>query len=138
MLEVRKKIKHGLADPSKEDPFELFLSATNIRFCYYNETHNILGSTYGMLVLQDFEAMTPNILARTIETVQGGGIVVLLLRTVSSLKQLYHLTMVRACMHAAWRATLFFRPARGTDTCEAGRALALRDRGAQGRGPALQ
>lgn len=43
---------------------------------------------------QDFEALTPNLLARTIETVEGGGIVVLLLRTMNSLKQLYTMTMV--------------------------------------------
>jgi len=46
-----------------------------------------------MLVLQDFEALTPNILARTVETVEGGGVVVLLLSTLSSLSQLYSLTM---------------------------------------------
>lgn len=46
------------------------------------------------LVTQDFEALTPNLLARTIETVEGGGIVVLLLRTMKSLKQLYTMTMV--------------------------------------------
>lgn len=45
-------------------------------------------------VKQDFEALTPNLLARTIETVEGGGIVVLLLRTMNSLKQLYTMTMV--------------------------------------------
>jgi N-acetyltransferase 10 len=44
-------------------------------------------------MLQDFEALTPNLLARTIETVEGGGIVVLLLRSVDSLKQLYTLSM---------------------------------------------
>jgi tRNA(Met) C34 N-acetyltransferase TmcA len=48
-----------------------------------------------MCVLQDFEALTPNLLARTIETVEGGGLVVLLLKTMSSLKQLYTMTMVR-------------------------------------------
>lgn len=47
-----------------------------------------------MLVLQDFEALTPNLLARTIETVEGGGLVVLLLKTMSSLRQLYAMTMV--------------------------------------------
>ena len=31
------------------------------------------------LWLQDFEALTPNLLARTVETVEGGGIVVPLL-----------------------------------------------------------
>lgn len=43
--------------------------------------------------VQDFEAVTPNILARTIETVEGGGLVVLLLQTMSSLKQLYSMAM---------------------------------------------
>ena len=38
-----------------------------------------------MCVLQDFEAITPNLLARTIETVEGGGLVVILLKTMSSL-----------------------------------------------------
>ena len=48
-----------------------------------------------MLILQDFEAITPNLLARTIETVEGGGIIVLLLKTMTSLRQLYTMTMVR-------------------------------------------
>lgn len=51
-------------------------------------------STSVFCVPQDFEAVTPNLLARTIETVEGGGIVVLLLRTMNSLKQLYTMTMV--------------------------------------------
>lgn len=42
---------------------------------------------------QDFEALTPNLLARTIETIEGGGIIVLLLSNMSSLTQLYNLTM---------------------------------------------
>jgi N-acetyltransferase 10 len=45
--------------------------------------------------VQDFEALTPNLLARTIETVEGGGIIVLLLKTMKSLRQLYTMTMVR-------------------------------------------
>ena len=71
----KKQISRGLHDPNHDDPFELFISSTDIRWCYYKDTAKILGSTYGMLVLQDFEAMTPNLLARTIETVEGGGIV---------------------------------------------------------------
>ena len=39
--------------------------------------------------------MTPNLLARTVETIEGGGIVCILLQTVSSLKQLYTMSMVR-------------------------------------------
>jgi N-acetyltransferase 10 len=46
-----------------------------------------------MCILQDFEALTPNLLARTIETVEGGGLVILLLKGMSSLKQLYTMSM---------------------------------------------
>lgn len=42
---------------------------------------------------QDFEALTPNLLARTIETVEGGGIVVLLLSNLNSLTKLYSMSM---------------------------------------------
>ena len=95
MKEIKKKAQRGQIDIEtiQDDPFELFITSTKIRYCYYNETHTILGHTYGMLVLQDFEAMTPNLLARTIETVEGGGCVVLLLKTMTSLKQLYSMTM---------------------------------------------
>lgn len=93
MRKLQKKIKSGALNINDDDPFELFVAATNIRYCYYNETHKILGNTFGMCVLQDFEALTPNLLARTVETVEGGGIVVLLLRTMASLKQLYTMTM---------------------------------------------
>ncbi|KAL6479139.1 hypothetical protein MHYP_G00125720 [Metynnis hypsauchen] len=93
MRQLQKKIKTGTLNLKKDDPFELFIAATNIRYCYYSETHKILGNTHGMCVLQDFEALTPNLLARTIETVEGGGIVVILLRTMNSLKQLYTMTM---------------------------------------------
>ncbi|KAG5839158.1 hypothetical protein ANANG_G00201970 [Anguilla anguilla] len=93
MRQLQKKIKTGTLNLKQDDPFELFIAATNIRYCYYNETHKILGNTYGMCILQDFEALTPNLLARTVETVEGGGIVVILLRTMNSLKQLYTMTM---------------------------------------------
>jgi N-acetyltransferase 10 len=93
MRQLQKKIQYGKLDVKEDDPFELFVASTNIRYCYYNETHKILGSTFGMLILQDFEAITPNLLARTIETIEGGGIVVILLRTMSSLKQFYTMSM---------------------------------------------
>lgn len=54
---------------------------------------------------QDFEAVTPNLLARTIETVEGGGIVVILLRTMNSLKQLYTMTMVSPSL---WRSHITY------------------------------
>ena len=70
---LEKKMKDGsAADLSGvNDPFELFICGTEIRWTYYKDTHKILGKTYGMCVLQDFEALTPNLLARTIETVEG-------------------------------------------------------------------
>ncbi|KAF2146910.1 uncharacterized protein K452DRAFT_315110 [Aplosporella prunicola CBS 121167] len=90
---IKKEIKRGIRDVDTEDPFELFISTQNIRYVYYKETEKILGNTYGMCILQDFEAITPNLLARTIETVEGGGLVILLLKGMSSLKQLYTLSM---------------------------------------------
>ena len=52
MKKLQKRITSGTLDIKENDPFELFVAATNVRYCYYNETHSILGSTYGMLVLQ--------------------------------------------------------------------------------------
>lgn len=69
------------------------MTLNNIRYVYYKETDKILGNTFGMCILQDFEAITPNLLARTIETVEGGGLVLLLLKGMKSLKQLYTLSM---------------------------------------------
>ncbi|PAV80268.1 hypothetical protein WR25_16799 [Diploscapter pachys] len=92
MKEIAKKARSSGGN-AEIDPFHVFVSATQIRYCYYNETHTILGNTYGMLVLQDFEALTPNLLARTIETVEGGGVVVLLLHSVNSLRQLFTISM---------------------------------------------
>ncbi|KUJ24104.1 DUF699-domain-containing protein [Mollisia scopiformis] len=90
---IKKEVKRGIREANTEDPFELFVSLHNIRYVYYKETEKILGNTYGMCILQDFEAITPNLLARTIETVEGGGLVVLLLKGMTSLKQLYTLSM---------------------------------------------
>uniref|UniRef100_A0A915KZF8 RNA cytidine acetyltransferase n=1 Tax=Romanomermis culicivorax TaxID=13658 RepID=A0A915KZF8_ROMCU len=99
MRQLKKRLQSG-KDVNEEDPFELFISSTQIRYCYYSETHKILGNTYGMCVLQDFEALTPNLLARTIETVEGGGLVIILLQSLSSLRQLYTMTMD---VHARYR-----------------------------------
>lgn len=90
---IRKEVKRGIRDTNTEDPFEIFVTLNNIRYVYYKETEKILGNTYGMCILQDFEAITPNLLARTIETVEGGGLVLLLLKGMNSLKQLYTMSM---------------------------------------------
>lgn len=90
---IKRDIKRGIREANEQDPFELFIAVTDIRYAYYKDSAKILGQTFGMVVLQDYEAITPNLLARTIETVEGGGIVVLLLKTMSSLKQLYAMAM---------------------------------------------
>lgn len=90
---IKRDVKRGIREANDQNPFEIFVTVTDIRYTYYKESHKILGNTYGMLVLQDFEAITPNLLARTIETVEGGGLVVLLLKTMTSLRQLYNMTM---------------------------------------------
>ncbi|KXN84178.1 UPF0202 protein KRE33 [Leucoagaricus sp. SymC.cos] len=99
---IKRDVKRGIREPNEQNPFEIFVTVTDIRYTYYKESHKILGNTYGMCVLQDFEAITPNLLARTVETVEGGGIIVLLLRTMSSLKQLYTMTMD---VHARYRTS---------------------------------
>ena len=50
--QVKKLVARGLLDPEKEDPFSLFVASTSIRYCYYAETHTVLGQTFGMCVLQ--------------------------------------------------------------------------------------
>ena len=116
MRQLQKKLKSRTLDVKEDDPFELFIAATDIRYCYYSETHKILGNTYGMCILQveggmcgvlhsfvalqDFEALTPNLIARTVETVEGGGLIVILLRTMQSLRQLCAMAMD---VHARYR-----------------------------------
>lgn len=97
---IKRDVKRGIREPNDQDPFEIFVTVTDIRYNYYKESHKILGHTYGMLILQDFEALTPNLLARTIETVEGGGLVVLLLKSMNSLRQLYTMGMD---VHARYR-----------------------------------
>jgi len=93
MKQVKRDIQKGVHDPNLDDPFDLFISSTNIRYCYYKDTEQVLGKTFGVCILQDFEALTPNLLCRTIETVEGGGMIILLLKTMSSLQHLYDLAM---------------------------------------------
>lgn len=88
-----KKIQAGKIDVNEADLFDTFRVSTTIHGRYYSETHTILGRTYGVCVLQDFEALTPNLLARTVETVEGGGLIILLLKSINSLKQLYTMSM---------------------------------------------
>ncbi|XP_010681061.2 RNA cytidine acetyltransferase 1 [Beta vulgaris subsp. vulgaris] len=91
--QVKKLMQRGLLDPEKVDPFSLFIESGGITYCLYKDSERVLGNTFGMCILQDFEALTPNLLARTIETVEGGGIIILLLRSLSSLTSLCTMVM---------------------------------------------
>ncbi|XP_039014425.1 RNA cytidine acetyltransferase 1-like [Hibiscus syriacus] len=91
--QIKKLMQRGLLDPEKVDPFSLFVETGGLTYCLYKDSERILGNTFGMCILQDFEALTPNLLARTIETVQGGGLIVLLLRSLSSLTSLCTMVM---------------------------------------------
>ena len=52
MKQIKKMMQRGLLDAEQEDPFTLFVASTNIRYCYYADSHKILGNTFGMCVLQ--------------------------------------------------------------------------------------
>uniref|UniRef100_T1IXW1 RNA cytidine acetyltransferase n=1 Tax=Strigamia maritima TaxID=126957 RepID=T1IXW1_STRMM len=91
--QIKTKIKSGQTDVDEKSSFETFIASTDITYRYYKDTHKILGNTFGMCVLQDFEAITPNLLARTIETVEGGGIIVILLSNIKSKKQFCTMAM---------------------------------------------
>ncbi|XP_076069468.1 RNA cytidine acetyltransferase-like [Oratosquilla oratoria] len=91
--QLEKKLKSGKCDISEENAFELFLLSTKIKYCSYSDTQQILGTTCGMCVLQDIQGMTPNSLCRVMETVSGGGVILILLSSMSHLKEIYDLPM---------------------------------------------
>ncbi|KAK1362819.1 RNA cytidine acetyltransferase [Heracleum sosnowskyi] len=91
--QLKKLLARGLLDSDMATASSLFLDSGAIEHRQYKDSEKILGRTFGMLVLQDFEALTPNLLARTIETVAGGGLIVLMLRNLSSLTSLYTMVM---------------------------------------------
>lgn len=105
--QIKKLSQRGLLDPEKVDPFLLFVDSGGIIYCMYKDSERILGNTFGMCILQDFEALTPNLLARTIETVEGGGLIILLLRSLTSLTSLYTMAMD---VHERFRTESHFEP----------------------------
>lgn len=53
MRKIKREIARGIRTQDEaENPFELFVGSTDIRYTYYKETHKILGQTFGMCVLQ--------------------------------------------------------------------------------------
>ena len=47
MREIKRNQSRGLHDPDRDDPFDLFISSTDIRWTYYKESEKILGQTFG-------------------------------------------------------------------------------------------
>ncbi|KAG7174649.1 RNA cytidine acetyltransferase-like 2 [Homarus americanus] len=93
LKKLEKNLKSGKCDISKENAFDLFLLSTPVRYCPLSDTQRILGNTYGMCVIQDFEGLTPNTLCRVVETVAGGGAVIFLMSCMQSMRQLFTLSM---------------------------------------------
>ncbi|XP_010504732.1 PREDICTED: RNA cytidine acetyltransferase 2 [Camelina sativa] len=91
--QLKRLRERGQLDPEKLDAFSRLLDVGRVTHCLYKDSERILGNTFGMCILQDFEALTPNLLARTIETVEGGGLVVLILRSLTSLTSLCTMVM---------------------------------------------
>lgn len=76
----------------------------DINYCYYDETRKILGNTYGMCVLEDFENISPNILARIIETIEGGGMILFLVETINSMENIRRLSIN---VYKSWNSHAF-------------------------------
>ncbi|CAL6051865.1 N-acetyltransferase-like_protein [Hexamita inflata] len=75
-------------DQTLSDGTQNQFKQNQIRFTHYRDAECLLGQTFSILILQDFEYLTPNLLAMTIETVRGGGLVIFLMNNVESLEQL--------------------------------------------------
>lgn len=92
--QLKQKTQNGTLNEDLATELDLFFAnSKQVTFAKYSESHRVLGQTFNMLVLQDFSSLTPNILARTVETVSGGGLIVLLLDDMQSLNDLYTVTM---------------------------------------------
>eukprot|EP00702_Spironucleus_salmonicida_P007154 EST48445.1 N-acetyltransferase-like protein [Spironucleus salmonicida] len=65
-----------------------FMEQQQIRYINYRDSDQVLGQTYSVLILQDFQSLTPNTLAKCVETVRGGGMIILLITSVQNLKDL--------------------------------------------------
>ncbi|ELA41453.1 uncharacterized protein VICG_01558 [Vittaforma corneae ATCC 50505] len=79
-----KKLKN--CENDKE--LEKWVKTYSPEYISYKENGKILGKTCDILILQDFEALTPNMMACSIETVRGGGAIVLLLDLEKSIKEI--------------------------------------------------
>ena len=87
--QMTQKKANGTLNEDLANSIDLFFSSNQVQYAKYSDTQRILGKTYNMLILQDYQALTPNILARTVETVAGGGLIVILLQTKDAIDDIY-------------------------------------------------
>ena len=50
--ELKRLVQKKLYNPDESNQFDLFISGTDIQWCYYRSSKSLLGRTFGMLVLQ--------------------------------------------------------------------------------------
>lgn len=91
--QIQRLKEKGLVMDETANQIHVFLNSHKIRYCKYKDTSSILGKTFDLLILQNFEDITPNNFARTIETVSGGGTILLLLETMKNLEDMYNASM---------------------------------------------
>lgn len=72
----------------EDDSFSKWVKIHNIEYILYKEINRILGRTCDMLILEDFDALTPNIIASCIETVRGGGIILFIFDKANSVNEI--------------------------------------------------
>lgn len=87
--QIKEAKEKGQIIDETANQISVFLNSHKIRYCRYKDTSSILGQTYDMLVLQNFDHMKPNDFARTIETVSGKGTILLLLESINNIEELY-------------------------------------------------
>ncbi|OAG30762.1 N-acetyltransferase 1 [Nematocida displodere] len=73
--------------------FESFVVNTEITYLFHSETEKALGTTTDLCVLQDFSQIRANALASVVESVKGGGIIILSVTETNSIfiQRLYKL-----------------------------------------------
>ncbi|UYV70315.1 NAT10 [Cordylochernes scorpioides] len=98
--ELSKKLKNNLIK-NLDNSVERFVALTKPKYIHYSDIETILGSTCDILVLQDFEMLTPNILAQSIETVSGGGMIIFITKlTLDKIKNIKMFAHAKYCTEA--------------------------------------
>ncbi|MEN2498603.1 MAG: N-acetyltransferase 10, partial [Marteilia pararefringens] len=77
----------------KNDLFQQFMNSNTVNQIFYKDCDSLLGSTCDICILQNFTSITPNNLAKIIETVSGGGSIIYLVENCSKIEDLITMNM---------------------------------------------